>query len=93
MTVAAKPHDRQTAANALASLRQVISQCRRNNMVSTEFEARLAEAQIEMQSGAVSAGRAHLASLERDAHDKGFDLIARQASAARQITLAQARRQ
>lgn len=93
VTVAAKPHDRQTAANALASLRQVISQCRRNNMVSTEFEARLAEAQIEMQSGAVSAGRAHLASLERDAHDKGFDLIARQASAARQITLAQARRQ
>ena len=53
-----------------------------------EFQTRLAEGEIEMRSGA-SAGREHLANLERDASSKGFGLIARQAATARQVTLAE----
>jgi hypothetical protein len=56
-----------------------------------ELEARLAEAQIEMQSGLRSDGPAHLASLEHDAMSKGFGLIAQEASVVRQVHDASAR--
>ena len=47
------------------------------------LEARLAIGEIEMQSGALSAGRAHLVGVEKDAKKSGFNFVARQATAAR----------
>ncbi|HEX8816651.1 MAG TPA: winged helix-turn-helix domain-containing protein [Terriglobales bacterium] len=82
---AANPHDPQASAKALAMLRDVINQCRRRGFVGLEFQARLAEGQIEMQSGQDDIGRVRLASLERDASTKGFGTIAREASVKREL--------
>lgn len=87
--VVAHPRNAAAVAGALRSVHQVLAQARTNGMGKLEFEARLAEGEIEMQTGAEVAGRAHLATLERDASAKGLGLIGRQASAARQVTLAQ----
>ena len=78
---AAKGYDRQSVAQALAALHQVMTQCRKSGFVGIGFDARLAEGEIELHSGAVAAGRAHLASLQRDATAKGFGLIAQQTAA------------
>jgi tetratricopeptide (TPR) repeat protein len=80
VAVASSPHDAHVVARALASVRSVTAQAHKTGMMKLELEARLAEGEIEMQSGAVAAGRAHFASLERDAKAKGFELIAREAS-------------
>jgi multidrug resistance efflux pump len=42
------------------------------------LEARLAVAEIEIKSGAISAGKAHLAAIERDAKKSGFNFVARE---------------
>ncbi len=47
--------------------------------VQCQFDTRLALGEVEMNSGRIAAGRARLHSLEKDARDKGFLLIARQA--------------
>jgi tetratricopeptide (TPR) repeat protein len=52
--------------------------------VALQFEARLALGEIEMRMGEVAAGHSRLASLEKDATEKGFLLIARKAHAALQ---------
>lgn len=91
VAAALRPEDAHAGARSVASLREVIAQCRESKSLGLEFQARLAEGEIEMKSGAFEAGRAHLASLEHDANAKGFGLIARQASTARQVTLAQQR--
>ena len=44
-----------------------------------QLEARLALAEIEIQSGKCNAGRSLLAALEKEAKAKGFALIARKA--------------
>jgi hypothetical protein len=48
-----------------------------------ELDARLALAEIEMKTGQVTAGRAHLTAIEADAKAKGYNLIARKATTAR----------
>lgn len=55
----------------------------RGGLVLEGFEARLAIGELEMKSGESVLGRAHLASLEKDATAKGFLLIARKAGAVR----------
>jgi hypothetical protein len=40
----------------------------------------LAEGEIEIESGAVASGLAHLSMVAQDATDKGFGLIAQEAS-------------
>jgi hypothetical protein len=85
VAVSANPKDSQTVADALGSVRQVIAQCRKSGFVGLGLKARLAEGEIEIESSAVAAGRAHLASLAREATAKGFGLIGQQAS----TTLAQ----
>lgn len=45
------------------------------------FEARLALGQNELNSRNQSSGRAHLATLRREAHRRGFQLVARKAAA------------
>lgn len=80
VNAAARPRDQKAISDALASLRAVVAECKKRNMVVLELQARLAEGTIEMQSGHSSEARAVLAKLETDARAKGFELIARQAS-------------
>jgi len=47
-----------------------------------QLDARLALGEIEMKSGQTASGRVHLQALEREAHAKGFELIARKSAAA-----------
>ena len=91
--VAVHPRDSALAAATIRTAGQVWEQARKNHMRKLELEARLAEAQIEMESSSEAAGNVHLATLERDATNSGFGLITRQAEAVRQITLAQQSRQ
>ena len=46
------------------------------------LDARLALAEIEMKSGQIIAGRAHLTPIKGDAKAKGYNLIARKAASA-----------
>jgi len=53
-----------------------------SGFLGLEFEARLAEGEVKMDSGQTTAGLAELASLALQAQTKGFGLIAKKASAA-----------
>ena len=46
------------------------------------FDARLALTEIEMKSGQIIAGRAHLTPIKGDAKAKGYNLIAHRAATA-----------
>jgi tetratricopeptide (TPR) repeat protein len=52
----------------------------RAGCVECQFNTRLAIGEVEINFGKATAGRARLSSLEKDARDKGFLLIARQAA-------------
>jgi eukaryotic-like serine/threonine-protein kinase len=67
---------------SVTSLNAVLAEAERIGSVPLQFEARLRLGEIEMQSGRAAAGRARLASLEKDATNKGFVLFARKARAA-----------
>jgi len=54
----------------------------RYRYVGIELEARLRQAELEIQSGKASSGRAHLEQVQNDARSKGFLLMARKASSA-----------
>ncbi len=47
--------------------------------VRLQYRMRLALGELEMKAGRVAAGRARLEALERDAGDRGFELVARKA--------------
>ena len=70
-------------AEATKLLQDTIQAARKTGFFGLQFDARLALGETEMKSGNLTAGRAELASLERDARVKGFLLIARKAAAAR----------
>ena len=74
------------AADAANTLKQLVNDSHRAGLVPNEFEARLALTEAEVRASHSAAGRAQLASLERDARAKGFLLIARKAAAARKQT-------
>jgi hypothetical protein len=65
-------------ADALQSLQSLLSSARKSGYRLYELQARLAIAEIEIQSGAASA-REHLSALEKDARQHGALLIANQA--------------
>ena len=67
------------------SLNALIAKAIKTACVPCQFEARLALGQIEMKSGRVAEGRAHLQALERDAQSADFALIARQAAEAEAV--------
>jgi hypothetical protein len=69
-------------AEALGQLQSLLSEASRREYISLAFDARLAIGEIEMRGGQRDAARAHLASLEKEAAEKGFGLIARKARAA-----------
>ena len=64
-------------------LQASIKESRNSGFAALELEARLALGETETKARNLTAGRATLASLEKDAKTKGFLLIARKAAAAR----------
>ena len=67
---------------ALSSLRATIASARAAGLMEGQFEARLAQGEIQVKSDNSASARALLANLERDAQAKGYLLIARKAHAA-----------
>ncbi len=64
-------------------LAAIIAKSRELGYQGIELDARLAIAEIEMKAGQLTAGRAHLATIEADAKAKGYKLVARKAAVAR----------
>jgi len=64
-------------------LQASIKESRNSGFAALELEARLALGETETKARNLTAGRATLASLEKDAKSRGFLLIARKAAAAR----------
>jgi eukaryotic-like serine/threonine-protein kinase len=69
-------------AKGLRSLHVVLTGTAKLGFERCRFEGRLAQGEIEIKSGQIAAGRAHLQALERDARAKDFGLIASKAGAA-----------
>jgi tetratricopeptide (TPR) repeat protein/TolB-like protein len=65
-------------------IQSALSDATKQNLTGIQLEARLSMGEVEIKSGDRSAGRAHLAALQKDAASKGFLLIARKAAADRQ---------
>jgi eukaryotic-like serine/threonine-protein kinase len=65
------------------ALERVIQEARGHGFLGLEFEAQLSLAELEKKTGRSAAAQEHLLSLEREAHAKGFGLIARKAVSAR----------
>jgi len=61
-------------------LQQIESQATQKGLVAMAWQATLALAETEIQSGKVSAARNHLQTVQRDASQKGYRLFARKAS-------------
>ena len=64
---------------AMRDLEGVLKEASRMRLTGYAFEARLAEAEIELQQGKVELAHSHLQSLEKEAARSGFRLIARKA--------------
>jgi tetratricopeptide (TPR) repeat protein/predicted Ser/Thr protein kinase len=69
-------------ANAREFLDAALVEATKANLIYFRYDVRLALGELEIKSGKLSAGRARLTMLERDAKGKGFLLIARRAAAA-----------
>jgi serine/threonine protein kinase len=61
-------------------LKTALAEARRHGYLVYQFEARLALAEIELNTGNAADGRQQLAALEKEARSKGFLLIARKAA-------------
>lgn len=62
-------------------LKEALAKATRSGYVGDQLECRLALEEIELKSGKTPASRTRLEQLEKDAKEKGFDLIARKAAA------------
>jgi len=62
-------------------LEAIFVQAKKVNLPGYQFSARLERGRIEVKSGQTAVGQAHLASLQKDAKAKGYQLIARKAAA------------
>jgi serine/threonine protein kinase/tetratricopeptide (TPR) repeat protein/TolB-like protein len=71
------------AAKAEKLMKSGVEEWGNRGFVGLHIEARLALGEAEMKSGNVSAGRATLLSVEREATARGFLLLSRKAAAAR----------
>jgi serine/threonine protein kinase/tetratricopeptide (TPR) repeat protein len=69
-------------ATARKILDEALSEATKANLLFFQYDARLALGELEIKSGKAAAGRARLTTLKKDAEDKGFLLIARQAATA-----------
>ena len=73
---------KSAAVSAISSLQALIPQAEGYGFVGYAFDARLALGQAEKRSGATSAARDHLVTLQKDASSKGFQLVATKAARA-----------
>jgi eukaryotic-like serine/threonine-protein kinase len=69
--------------SARAALQRILETARSHGFMGIELDARLAISEMDLKSGNVTAGRAALAALEKDANAAGFGLVAKKAAAAR----------
>jgi tetratricopeptide (TPR) repeat protein len=69
------------ALDQIRRLEAIIAQAKGYGCVASEFEARLALAEVEIRSAHAASGRARLAQIEKDSAAKGFLLIANKALA------------
>jgi hypothetical protein len=69
-------------AEATRELEGVLKDANGMKLTGYEFEARLAQAEIEFENGKISAARLQLQALGKEAGAKGFRLIARKAGSA-----------
>jgi len=67
-------------AEAIKSLENVLAEAAKLGRVDMQFESRLALGEIEMKSGNPTAGRARLATLQKEAQAKGYGLVVRKAA-------------
>ena len=79
-------HARSEAASgkigvATTILKEALAKATRSGYVGDQLECRLALEEIELKSGKSPASRARLERLQKDAKEKGFNLIARKAAA------------
>jgi hypothetical protein len=72
----------RNGTQALNELTKAIAEVREFHYFSVELEGRLALGEVEVQSGTLTRGRAHLQSVEKDASRHGFVLLARKAKSA-----------
>jgi tetratricopeptide (TPR) repeat protein/TolB-like protein len=61
-------------------LKEALAKATRSGYVGDQLECRLALEEIELKSGKSAASRARLEQLQKEAKEKGFDLIARKAA-------------
>ncbi|HZQ24883.1 MAG TPA: protein kinase [Terriglobales bacterium] len=69
--------------DALKKLQIMLDEQKKYGYLGYEYMTRLTIGELEMKSGKVAAGRARLESLEKEAGQKGFRLIARKAAKVR----------
>jgi len=74
---------KQRASQVIHNLQALAAQAKKSGFLGLEFEARLAEAEVTLDSGKTKDGVAQLASLAEEAHARGFRLIAKKALAVR----------
>jgi len=65
---------------ARQALISILAEATRTGFLEYQFEARLALGEVEIRSGKIAAGHAHLTTLQKDAQAKGFLLIAQKAA-------------
>jgi tetratricopeptide (TPR) repeat protein len=68
------------SADSRKILGEALAEATKANLLYFQYDARLALGELEIKSGNMAAGRARLATLEKDAKGKGFLLIARKAA-------------
>ena len=71
----------ENTAPAKTILKEALTVATKSGYVGYQLESRLALEEIEMKSGKSAASRTRLEQLQKDAKEKGFDLIARKAAA------------
>jgi len=71
----------QEMGAAKTILKEALAKATRSGYVGSQLESRLALEEIDLKSGKSAASRARLEQLQKDAKEKGFDLIALKAGA------------
>jgi hypothetical protein len=70
----------QKTAAAKTILKEALARATKSGYVGCQLESRLALEEIELKSGKSGASHARLEQLQKEAKEKGFDLIARKAA-------------
>jgi tetratricopeptide (TPR) repeat protein/TolB-like protein len=88
----ARAYESKSRADAMRQLQAALTEFTNRGQPRRAFDARLALGEMEIRAGQRDAGRARLASLEKDAEAKGYKLVARKAREAAAGERATARR-